>query len=157
MDSVQRYTDTVVIGAPPEAIFEFYTDIDQLLRMLSPSLLVKVLRADRPLRLGARVEFEVGPRNLPLSVRWVSEITEFTPPVIFEDRQVSGPFSRWVHRHEFHLQPDGSTAVTDIIEVGAARGILGQAINSVLLGKNIAELFAYRQRVLEERFGPIRA
>ncbi len=157
MDAVQRYTDTVIIGARPEEIFEFYTDLDQLLRMLSPSLLVKVLRADSPLRLGARVEFEVGPKNLPLSVKWTSEITEFKYPFAFEDRQVSGPFSRWVHRHEFQPLPDGTTAVTDIIEVGSAKGILGQAINSVLLGKNIAELFTYRKRVLEEKFGPIRA
>lgn len=156
MDTFQRFSDTVIIPAEADAIFAFYTDVDNLLGMLSPNLLVKVLKVDKPLRLGSRVEFEVGPKNLPISVRWVSEIVEFDPPHKFEDRQVNGPFSRWIHRHEFTPLGDGSTKVVDIIEVGKAQGILGQAVNSMLLGKNIAELFQFRRRVLEEKFGPIR-
>jgi len=156
MNAFQRYADSIVVDAPIAEVFAFYTSVENLMRMLSPSLLVKVLRADEPLKVGSRVEFEVGPKNLPISVRWASEIVAFEPPTLFEDRQANGPFSRWQHRHEFTALSESSTKITDIIEVGAAKGILGQAINSMLLGKNIDELFAYRRKVLEEKFGTVR-
>jgi ligand-binding SRPBCC domain-containing protein len=55
------------------------------------------------------VVLQVGP------FRWVARHTGFEKNRFFEDTQVSGPFAKWIHRHEF--EPVGaSTLLTDRVE-----------------------------------------
>ncbi|MDX2175808.1 MAG: hypothetical protein SF028_05000 [Candidatus Sumerlaeia bacterium] len=150
---LHRFSDTVLLPASIHEVFAFYTDVDNMVRMLNPSLFVKVRRADRPMKLGARYEFDVGPRNLPVTIRWSSEISAFAAPALFEDRLVDGPFSHWVHRHELVERGPAMTEIVDTVEFGAARGMLARTVNSLFIGKNIEELFRFRRSVLEERFG----
>lgn len=154
MSQVQHFADTVVVNAAPAQVFAFYTDVQNLMRMIAPQLHVKLVRADLPLRPGSRVEFEVGPRSMPFTIAWVSEIAKYEQDAYFEDRMVSGPFSHWVHRHRFSAREDGLTAVHDEIEVSRPTGLLGRMLLSDGdLDARVRGLFDYRKKVLTERFG----
>lgn len=155
MSSVQVFTDRVILPARREDVFAYYATIEALTLMVLPSLHFKVVRADTPLRLGSRAEFEVGPKNIPLAVPWISEITAFDPPSVFEDRMVKGPFHHWVHRHEFIALNDHETEIMDRLEFGNPKGFVGQAVSSLLVGSRIEQLFAHRRQVLEEKFGTV--
>lgn len=151
--SYQKFTDVVSIGAPREAVFDFYASLDGLQKMLIPQLGVRVVRADLPLREGSQVEFEISPSGFPIRVSWVSGITLFRRPEVFEDRMVRGPFQYWVHRHEFKALADGKTEVVDQLEFDAPMGMLGRMASSLLLAEKIEELFRHRKEMLKRQFG----
>lgn len=50
----------------------------------------------------------------PLPIHWVVCIEDVSESG-FTDRQLSGPFSKWVHRHSFAPVDDHTTEVTDYI------------------------------------------
>ena len=52
----------------------------------------------------------------PFPMRWVAEHTEYDPPHLFADRQVSGPFARWVHHHRMLDDGRGGTLLRDEVE-----------------------------------------
>lgn len=147
---MQIHKDTFVINAPVERVFAYYTDLDKLARMAAGDITMRVAKADTPLREGSRVFFVLGHRAFPLEVRWEAVISAFEPGRLFEDRQVRGPFSHWVHRHEFEDLGDGRTRVTDTIEVGAPLGVFGRMAERILVGGKIQQLFQQRQAVMRE-------
>lgn len=151
----QRFTDNVVVSAPPSKVFAFYTDIDRLATLLPPSLTVRVVHADRPMRTGSRYEFDIGLRSLPFSVSWSAEVVRLDVPWYFEDRMVAGPFSKWVHQHVFREVAPDRTEVTDVLEVGPARGMLGVMLSQIVLGTQIASMYEFRRQVLAKEFGVV--
>ncbi len=50
----------------------------------------------------------------PLPIHWVARIEDVSESG-FTDRQLSGPFSKWVHRHSFVRIDDRTTEVIDHI------------------------------------------
>jgi ligand-binding SRPBCC domain-containing protein len=144
---MKRYVSEMRIDAPIESVWNFYTTLDNLSNLTLPHLHLRVLKAEQPLRKGARITF--GVRRGPVPVTWESVIDTYDPPHCFVDRQVSGPFRHWVHRHEFESL-EGGTLVRDTIEFGNPRGILGRMAAAVLLDHEIQELFRHRERVVRK-------
>jgi ligand-binding SRPBCC domain-containing protein len=154
---MQTHRDSFILRAPAGSVFDFYTNLENLARMASGDVTMRVARAETPLRLGSRVHFVLGHRAFPMEVRWEAEITAFEPGRLFEDRQVKGPFEHWVHRHEFEQLGDGRTMVTDTIEVGAPMGVFGRLAERLLVGHKIDELFRQRREVLRRELEPAAA
>lgn len=148
------FRDSLIIDAPVEKVFAFYTDIRNLTRMVPPSMGMRVVKADLPLRFGSRVRFGVRPRGIPLpfEVTWDARISEFEPNRLFTDKQVRGPFEHWVHRHEFRPLDGGRTEVIDVIEVGAPLGVFGQFLERMYFTHKIHDVFGHRRRVLRAEF-----
>ena len=87
----------------------------------------------------------------PLPVYWLARIEELSPAG-FVDRQLSGPFQQWVHRHSFIAVDEVTTEVRDEIEaVLKAPGWWW--LVSLGMWLNLPMLFAYRawqtRRLLE--------
>lgn len=90
---------------------------------------------------------------LPFRAQWVARVTEFEWKRYFADIQVTGPFKRWHHRHEFEAEMrDGinGTVVRDRIEYEIGFGVLGTLAQKLFVGLQMARTFAHRQRILEE-------
>jgi ligand-binding SRPBCC domain-containing protein len=78
-----------------------------------PPVFVQVHQAPDLLREGDRMEFTL--RIGPLPVRWVACIGDVTDQG-FTDRQLTGPFRSWIHRHTFLPLSYGGTEVIDAVE-----------------------------------------
>jgi ligand-binding SRPBCC domain-containing protein len=78
----------------------------------------------------------------PLPIHWLAKI-EHVKATGFTDRQLHGPFRRWVHRHTFELIDGTTTMVIDEIEfnlqVHPLWGIVGLG-----MWLSLPLLFAYR-------------
>lgn len=89
---------------------------------------------------------------VPKRMSWMARITGFEWNSHFCDEQVRGPFDAFRHRHgiaaEFRDGEEG-TLVADEIEFALPLGILGR-LGGVLVRRQLAKAFAYRQKRLPE-------
>lgn len=100
---------------------------------------------------GQLIEYTVKPlAGIP--VYWMTEITQVKDKEYFIDEQRFGPYSFWHHQHHFKAIP-GGVEMTDIIHYKNPLGFLGRLANSLFVAKKLQQIFDYRFRAVEERFG----
>ena len=98
------------------------------------------------MRQGLVIQYRIRVRGVPL--RWDSEIADWAPPFEFTDRQIRGPYSLWVHRHEFEETAEGTLAIDDI----RYRVPGGSLVNRLYVAPELRRIFAYREARLREIF-----
>jgi ligand-binding SRPBCC domain-containing protein len=100
---------------------------------------------------GQIIAYEVSP-ILSIKMDWVTEITHVKDKEYFVDEQRFGPYSLWHHKH--FIKPIGNgTEMTDIVHYKLPMGFLGDLANSILVRKQLNEIFDFRFHKLEELFG----
>ena len=135
--------------------FAFFEDPRNLARITPPWLKFRVTStAGAQLRKGAEFEYEIRWLGIPLT--WKTVIAEYEPPFYFVDEQAAGPYLFWRHEHTFHPSEDG-TIVQDRVEYALPLGIFGRIAHGLLVRRQLREIFDYRQAVLGEIFGEVRA
>ena len=100
---------------------------------------------------------EIGPgetvtwsaRHYGIRFRMTSRISEFDRPTRFVDEQISGPFKRWWHEHEFQANDDG-TLMIDRIEFEAPLGFLGRLVEKLTLTRYVERLILQRNSWLKK-------
>ena len=137
-----RYVKETRINAPPELVFRFHESPDALKQLIPPWERVEVVESAGSLRPGSKVVLRG--RIGPLSMRWVAVHTEYDPPHLFEDRQESGPFAKWHHRHLFLDDGDSGTILRDEIEYVPPFGLLGRWLGGRLIRWRLERMFEYR-------------
>ncbi len=137
------FVKSVLIDAPVEEVFRFHEREDAL-SLLTPAFpLVQVIRRTGGIGNGARVELRVG------VFRWVALHTSYEKNRLFEDRQIQGPFAKWVHRHEF--EPAGTgTRLTDRIEYQLPGGPVVNRLFGWIVKPGLDNTFSHRHRVTKE-------
>ena len=97
----------------------------------------------------SKTEKYVASSSLPLRVRWVAEHTQYEPPNLFVDTQISGPFAEWNHRHEF--EPVGRyTSLHDRIEYRVPLGAIGRLFGAGKALATLEAMFAFRHRLTRD-------
>jgi ligand-binding SRPBCC domain-containing protein len=128
------------VDAPLAAVADFHAQSASLKAITPPPARVQLRRA--PARLGEGDELQFTIWLGPLPVHWLACI-EHVGPTGFTDRQLSGPFRHWVHRHSFVPVDRTATAVVDQIEFGLRPhpwwGLFGLG-----MWLSLPMLFAYR-------------
>ena len=137
-----RFVKESRIAASPEQVFAFHESPGALQRLTPPWEQVKILEGGGSLRPGSRVVLEA--RLGPIPMRWVAEHTEYEPGRMFADRQVSGPFATWHHRHLFLEDGDGGTILRDEVDFEPPLGVLGQVFGGGFLLRKLAKMFEFR-------------
>jgi ligand-binding SRPBCC domain-containing protein len=100
---------------------------------------------------GMIISYKVSP-VLGIKMTWVTEITQVKEKEYFVDEQRVGPYSMWHHEHK--IEPiDGGVLMTDIVSYKPPFGILGSIANSILIKKQLKEIFDYRTVAMERMFG----
>ncbi|MFP2911650.1 TIGR01777 family oxidoreductase [Pyxidicoccus sp. 3LFB2] len=132
-------------------LFTWHTREGAFERLSPPWERVEVLeRTGDGIREGARatVRLKVG----PISQRWVAEHDVYVEGSHFQDTQVSGPFSKWVHTHRMLPDPASATSsiLQDAIEYVLPVGPLGSAFGNGFTRTKLSRMFAYRHRVTRE-------
>ncbi len=109
-------------------------------RLCPPWRAIKIERP-APIEVGSRVHLRM--RRGPFDFRWIAEHTELTPGRSFVDIQRSGPFARWIHRHEFE-DTAGGALLRDRIDYELPGGALGRALAGRAIARDLAATFAFR-------------
>lgn len=102
---------------------------------------------------GQLIEYTVKP-VLGVPLYWMTEITHVEPQRFFVDEQRYGPYSLWHHQHHFR-EIDGGVEMTDIVHYKIPLGWLGDIANTIFVKKQLAEIFDYRFKKVEELFGTL--
>lgn len=100
---------------------------------------------------GMIISYKVSP-VLGIKMTWVTEITQVKEKEYFVDEQRVGPYSIWHHEHKIE-SIDGGVLMTDIVSYKPPFGILGSVANSILIKKQLKEIFDYRTVAVEKMFG----
>jgi len=147
---MQRFIKESRIAAPPREVFAFFERPDAFQRLLPPGQAVEIVEAPRSLEVGARavIRMKIG----PFPVEWVAEHVEYIPGRLFVDRQVSGPFASWLHRHEFLDDGEGGTILRDVVEYQPPLGIIGTLFGKPVIQSMLKELFEHRHEVVRREF-----
>ena len=138
------------IAAPFSEVFAFFSDPRNLARITPPWLRFRVVAAPAELAAGSRLEYRI--RWAFLTLRWVTRITRWNPPAEFQDVEERGPYRTWIHTHRFVEGPDGVT-MHDRVEYALPFGPLGRLVHRLAVAHQLARIFEYRRRAIEEIFG----
>lgn len=145
-----RRAQTLPIGI--EQCWEFFSDPRNLPTITPPWLSFEVgPLPPGPIKPGRIFQYRLRPL-LGLPVTWVTEITHVVAPELFVDEQRYGPYAMWHHQHHFKATERG-TEVEDIVHYVMPLGPLGRLIRRLSVAASLEQVFDYRARVLEERFG----
>ncbi|MEO7651744.1 MAG: SRPBCC family protein [Bryobacteraceae bacterium] len=137
---------SVVVDAPVETVFGFHEREDALQR-LSPSF--PPVRLIRPMGVigkcggiepGSRVELRIGP------FPWVALHSVYEKNRLFEDRQISGPFAKWIHRYEFEAVGD-ATRLTDRVEYQLPGGVWINRLFGWAVQLGLHQMFRHRHQM----------
>ena len=131
-----------------QAVFDLFADAFKLENLTPPFLQFRVV-TPKPIdmRLGRLIDYRMRLHGMP--IRWRTEITEWEPPFRFEDSQVRGPYSMWIHSHTFE-ESGGGTLVRDVVRYSVPGGPL---IHSLLVKRDLRRIFEYRCAQLPSLLG----
>jgi ligand-binding SRPBCC domain-containing protein len=89
-----------------ETLFAWHERPGAFERLAPPWERIEVLEREGGIRDGGRLVMTL--RKGPFRLRWVAEHFGYEEGREFRDRQASGPFASWVHRHRCLPDGDGS-------------------------------------------------
>jgi ligand-binding SRPBCC domain-containing protein len=85
--------------------------------------------------------------HLGLPIRMTSRITDMSAPDLFVVEQVRGPFRSFRHAYEFE-EDGGQTVMTERVEFAAPFGVLGRAVERLVLARYMSGLVRIRNEYL---------
>ncbi|QNF35201.1 SRPBCC family protein [Adhaeribacter swui] len=89
---------------------------------------------------------------LGIKLFWMTEITHVADKKYFVDEQRFGPYTLWHHTHFFKEIP-GGVEMRDQVHYKLPFGPLGDLVHGLFVKKQLEGIFAYRNQVLEKKFG----
>jgi len=130
-----------LIRAPVERLFAFH-ERDDALELLTPAFPpTRLISKTNGIKTGARIVMQVG------FTKWTALHTDYQRNKLFVDEQVSGPFRRWIHRHEFEAIDANSSRLTDRIEYELPGGPPVTACLGWIVKIGLAPMFRRRHQV----------
>jgi ligand-binding SRPBCC domain-containing protein len=128
------------VSSPVRRVAEFHSRAASMAAITPPPMIIRVHRAPPVLMDGDEMDFTMWLGPFP--IHWLARI-EAVSSKGFTDRQLSGPFAEWVHRHNFVAVDEQTTEVVDEISLRLRAHPLWWLIGmGMRLGLPI--LFAYR-------------
>jgi len=138
------FVKSSLIDAPVDEVFAFHEREDAFALLTPPFPPVRVVsKTGRGVEAGVRLEIRIGP------VRWLALHTACEKNRLFVDEQVSGPFAKWVHRHEFEAAGN-KTRLTDRVEFALPGGRLVNALLGWTVLPGLANMFRHRHRATRQ-------
>lgn len=100
---------------------------------------------------GMIITYKVSP-ILGIKLNWMTEITHIRELDYFVDEQRIGPYNLWHHQHKI-TTIEGGVLMEDVVTYQPPLALIGALANKLFIKKQLEEIFAYRTKALEKRFG----
>jgi ligand-binding SRPBCC domain-containing protein len=104
---------------------------------------------------GQVIEYKLKPL-LGIPLYWMTEITHLADKSFFVDEQRFGPYRLWHHQHHFKAIA-GGVEMTDIVHYKLPFWFLGDMAHRLFLKRRLKNIFDYRYKVIEQKFGSLEA
>ncbi|MBM3846143.1 MAG: SRPBCC family protein [Verrucomicrobia bacterium] len=135
------------LDRPREEVFDFFADALNLQEITPPWVHFRVLTPPPiQMRVGALIDYRIQVHGVPL--RWQTKITQWNPPVSFEDVQLRGPYKLWEHLHTFE-EDRGGTLCRDRVRY---MPVGGRLTHWLFVRRDVERIFQHRRRALLKRF-----
>lgn len=153
MKRVFHYSTEQLLPVAIQEAWNFFSSPKNLALITPAELDFRILTRldDGEIYPGMVINYMVRPL-FGISVRWQTEICEVNKPFSFTDRQVSGPYKTWIHRHEF-IEKDNGVLMKDEVRYELPLGLVGN-IGKWLVQNRVEKIFAYRRQILQRIFKP---
>ncbi|MBL7778502.1 MAG: SRPBCC family protein [Chitinophagales bacterium] len=135
--------------------WDFFSSPDNLQKITPAKMNFRILSNTGSGKMypGQIITYKVSPVfGIPLF--WMTEITHVKESEYFIDEQRFGPYALWHHEHRFKAI-NGGVEMTDIVSYKLPLGPLGSLAYHLFVKKEVEQIFNYRYKVLEERFGKL--
>lgn len=143
---------TQILNTSIDTAWEFFSNPANLSKITPPELNFTVL-TETPAKIypGLMISYKVHPL-LGIPMRWLTEITQVEEGKFFVDEQRVGPYRIWHHEHHFKALEDGRVEMRDIVTYVLPFGILGNLVHPFLVKPQLAKIFGFREKVVNELF-----
>lgn len=133
--------------------WDFFSNPDNLKEITPSNLGFNIISKHHGSRMyqGQVIEYKVSP-ILGIPLYWMTEITHVADQQFFVDEQRFGPYSLWHHQHHFKAI-EGGVEMTDIVHYKLPLWILGDIANTIMVRRQLEQIFTFRFTAVEERFG----
>ncbi|WP_044208731.1 SRPBCC family protein [Flammeovirga sp. OC4] len=148
-----QFKATQNIPASKEEIWDFISSPKNL-KEITPDYMgfdITSEHASDKMYQGMIITYKVSPL-LGLKMDWMTEITHVREGEYFVDEQRVGPYNLWHHQHILIPTEHGVT-MKDIVTYAPPFGPLGDIANAIMIRSKLKEIFAYRKKVIEEKWG----
>ena len=148
-----QFKKTQKVNASMESLWDFISSPANL-KVITPDYMgFDITTEDLPVKMypGMIISYRVSPL-LGIKTTWVTEITQVKEMEYFVDEQRVGPYSIWHHQH--HISPiEGGVLMKDIVSYQPPMGFIGAIANSLVIKQKLEEIFDYRVKAIEDRYG----
>ena len=138
---------TTVIDAPTDRVFDLARSIDLHTSSIASTGERAVAGVTSGL-IGAGEQVTWRARHFGIWQSLTVRVEAFEPPIHFSDRQVRGAFQRMEHHHHFATSSRG-TIMRDVFEFRSPLGILGLAVDALVLTRYLKSFLVERNRVIK--------
>ncbi|MCB0063262.1 MAG: hypothetical protein KDE19_14170 [Caldilineaceae bacterium] len=145
-----HYHHRFEVKAPLQDVVAFHQRSASMAAITPPPIIVRMQSTPDILTAGDEMRFTLWLGPLP--IHWQARIEDIDG-IGFLDRQLSGPFTQWEHRHIFESVDEQTTAVIDEVTVTLSRHWFWRFVG-LGMWLNLPILFAFRgwktKRILEQ-------
>lgn len=134
---------------PIDEVFAFFSRPENLQVITPPWLDFRMVKTPETLHAGSLIRYRLRWHRLP--IRWTTEISEWSPPSGFVDREISGPYALWNHEHRFIAQ-NGGTAMSDRVTYALPFGWFGGIAHTLAVRRDVEKIFDFRAETMTRLF-----
>ncbi len=139
------------VNKKPEEIFPYFCAETNLEELTPKFLNFKVIgKSTDEIKEGTLIDYRLSLHGVPM--KWRTRIEEWKPGQAFVDVQLSGPYRKWHHTHEF-IPSAGGTLMRDRVLYKLPLGWFGDAAAGWKVENDVGEIFAFRRKKIAELFG----
>jgi len=131
------------ISTSPQALYDFHTDTNNLLKIMPPWIKVNIVSLKLPMTQGEEVTLDIS--RFGIRQRWKMRIAKLLSPKLVSDEAIESPFKSFVHHHSFEEIDKKRTKLCDELEFTLPFYPLN-LIALALIKKDINKLFDYRHK-----------
>jgi len=145
-----RLERSLFLPRPREEVFAFFSDAANLDRITPPFLNLHITTPGPiEMKTGTLIDYKLRLHGIPL--RWRTFIAAFDAPSSFTDVQLSGPYRRWQHHHEF-LDVPGGTEMRDRVDYELPFPLFAPIAHTLFVRRSVQQIFDYRNKIISEIF-----